>query len=610
MTHFITSKYGKIDKFNIYVYKFSNELLEETERKQKFISWLKRSEDNNLFRIDGNSFLLFNRLIKNQDWQYSFEKDDWIAPPFKNTQQISSYLSSLVRDSFSLSYKRFLNYNIFETSSIEYSLFNLRRCVEFNIEAFENGSFFIHLKPTDKTTSNANVSGEFLTELKNASYNKHANNLLFTIINKDNFYREKFDLLSIENMSDANDFIKKNKNCLATFDYHFISLLSYDIFSEIIKYSTKDNDKTIPYLEDIIRKLKLPETIKTNQKPFFRITPSTSTIKNNLIVGNNMKVSKQSSAFYNGIYKPVTNGCILPIIVDNYCNQNKYKTLIERFNGNDNNLTVLPSKIISSNGINDFSEILELKQKHGYNLLLSIFTQYEQPNKIFQPLYDVKAKIQIYLGAIDDYKLSNYTIKCLEKLGGQLNIISNTYEPNTTYFVGLDLGHSNINEKKHSNLGMAFFRNDGILLTKFVEKELPRNEALMPKAINKILTKFSDFIQKNKYPGINKLIIHRDGKLHHNDINVLIEEGGKLSINNLEIIEIIKSGYPIFAKYDKTNKRYSNADSGEYWMFEEHKYAILSTNVQAKEINSFSNPIIIKHKFGDSEFYKIIEQVY
>jgi len=74
-------------------------------------------------------------------------------------------------------------------------------------------------------------------------------------------------------------------------------------------------------------------------------------------------------------------------------------------------------------------------------------------------------------------------------------------------------------------------------------------------------------------------------------------------------VEIIKSGFPVIAmKDDKGNA--INPSSGSSYQDNEHKYSILVTNIQAEEHSAVISPIIIKHKSGNTDFNKIVDQVY
>ena len=108
-----------------------------------------------------------------------------------------------------------------------------------------------------------------------------------------------------------------------------------------------------------------------------------------------------------------------------------------------------------------------------------------------------------------------------------------------------------------------------------------------------------------------KLIVHRDGRLHSSDIENLINQAKEqLSTDNLDIIEIVKQGYPVIAGFEKKDGAYCNLNSGDCWIDISKKYAILITNVQSDEKNAVVNPLIIKHKYGKTEFKQLLNQVY
>lgn len=73
--------------------------------------------------------------------------------------------------------------------------------------------------------------------------------------------------------------------------------------------------------------------------------------------------------------------------------------------------------------------------------------------------------------------------------------------------------------------------------------------------------------------------------------------------------KLIKSGFPIIVL--KTGeKQVENPPSGYSYQNINHRYALLVTNTQANEYENLIKPIIIKHRYGDSDFKLIVEQVY
>jgi hypothetical protein len=401
--------------------------------------------------------------------------------------------------------------------------------------------------------------------------------------------------------------MKVRKRIIATFDYHFIANYSHKIFGEITENTIKELTSSIDFLAPISGLMELPDFIELHNKPFFEIGINRLANRNNLLIGSDKKVREQKAAFYNGIYQPVSDKVIQPITVDGV-KTDLLNDLLQTFN-QGGSIEILNTIKLSSNENIDTSVFKELKKQFKGKLLLTIFTKYQQPKDYFDSIYKLGIRLQMYQGQIDKYKLSNFTVKCLEKLGGTLNIINNTFEPETTYFVGIDLGHTTQNKKKYSNLCVVLFDNRGRLLAHKVIQEIPRNEALDMSALAQAMYSFEELIKKERLPYPQKLIIHRDGKVLDQDIesvDMVIKKG--LKINDYDIVEVIKSGYPVIAAYN--GQCYRNLESGNSWTLSDKRYAILVTNIQADEKGSVLRPIVIKHRHGVTEFSKLVEQVY
>jgi hypothetical protein len=137
-------------------------------------------------------------------------------------------------------------------------------------------------------------------------------------------------------------------------------------------------------------------------------------------------------------------------------------------------------------------------------------------------------------------------------------------------------------------------------------EKMPKNEALNQFALEQCFSQMKNYLVKNKYSMPQKLIIHRDGKVHDGDINALLSQAK--SHFQTDVVEVIKSGYPVMANL--LNNIYTNLNSGEYWVYEDKRYAILVTNTQADKDGEMLNPIIIKQKYGLTRFTNLVEQLY
>ena len=189
-------------------------------------------------------------------------------------------------------------------------------------------------------------------------------------------------------------------------------------------------------------------------------------------------------------------------------------------------------------------------------------------------------------------------------------MIKDSYLGEHGYFIGIDLGHTTNGADRFSNLAMVLFDNKGVLLNSTTLNNLPRQENLIENDCKKLIQNFNKFITRNGLPKPEQIVIHRDGKLHSDDIRVITN-----SINQIwgqikiDIVEIIKSGFPVMV-IEKDLNEIVNPESGSSYQDNLHKYAILVTNTQADEHSTILSPLIIKHKLGETDFEKIVDQVY
>lgn len=607
MTPFITSKKGRIERLALYKYKLTDDVINQTEQCQKFKNWLTKSDDVKLYELNEKGFTTFKPMKEESSWQYNFESSIEIFSPFENTQKISTYISFLVREALEKKYPRFLNENVHVTDTIDISPFFLKKAIEFNVELFNTGELFIHFLPTTKITSPDNITFNYIQNLKNGFIRPVDDIEIFLVENK-RFWRQKVNLFSNEDLKSSQDFIQKHENVIVTFNYHFIASYSPDIFGKVVQETVKDIDKSIFYLQEKLEDIFFEEFLNFQKKPFQRVNIESYGNENNLLIGENKCVNKQSAAYYNGMFKPANNCVILPVLVDNY-HESNFSELINRFNKNSEMFELLEPLRIDSSSESRFDEVISTRRKYKKRFLATIFTEYQQPNDFIEPLKKSKTSFQIYLGAIDNFKLSNFTVKCLEKLGGHLSVINNSQETENTYFVGIDLGHSKNERGKYSNLALVFFDNRGTFIHSAMNKNLPRNEAISSEVIWSCFASFRQHLKKNNLPYPEKLIIHRDGKLHQDDIKSIVKQSKKqLNVDNVEVLEIIKHGFPVFACFDQELGAYTNLKSGDCFL--NRDYAILITNIQADEKNAIINPIIIKHKIGMDSMAKLTKQVY
>ncbi len=611
MIPFITSKQGKLETISVFRYRFTDYLKRNEEQFQKFQKWISRNQDIILFEMDNEGFSSFLPMNDEFTRQYELIKRKEITAPFSNTQKISLFIGNILRSLFSNNYRQYLNSNCFITEEIDFYPFLLKKCIEFNIEVFTDGIFLVHFLPVSKITSSEVASSTYIRNLK-TKFKNEIDSLLVTVVDQKNFAKQKINLSSSEDMCSLDEFVTNHENSIFTFDYHFLASYSSAIFRKITENTIKDLDQSVAYVEKIISSLQFPEWFNVQPKPFSRVTTHEFGNLANLRVGENKCVNKQSAAFYTGIYRPAGGGIIQPILIDSFQESPTFNDLIHKFNKGSNDFLVQTPIRLLSDETPDLTGVFEQKKERiNQKMLACIFTQYELSTEFLSIFRKKRISYQIYQGSIDNFKLSNFTIKSLEKLGGILCTINQTDENENAYFMGIDLGHKSKNNQSFTNLGIAFFDNKGILLKHYVNKNIKKDESISREGIAPAFSTFINFLKKHNKPLPQKLIIHRDGKLHSGDIECLAQVAGEnFSIENMDVLEIVKNGFPIIAGFETKDGAYCNLDSGSCWIDDVHKYAILVTNIQSDEKNALVKPLIIKHRYGNSDFKKLVKQIY
>lgn len=692
---FLTTRHGSISKLEVYKYDFSEKVLVDNDSKNRLIHWLQKQQENPIHKIELNSFYAFSRLKNESTPQFKYSKATTLEPPFDNTQFISNLIGNILRTEIGKTYKQFLNDNIFIVETVNLDPFILYKCFEFNVEVFPSGNYLIHLLPLSKIVSGTNpIDKAYLDHLRASNRNNsQTNEMKFSLVNLDKFYRKKIDLLDSNFSAVLDSIFNEDPKFIGTFDYHFLANYSPELFGKVTELTLKDLKQTILFLDKVIDKINLPNYFQLHPDKYFKVDIHELEKKNNLLVGIQqsetitilsrtktqyglrteytrdevskeevitiflkkeelierlLKVdtpitlkakieqregwkhpyimnlftdaniyfecNKQSASYHNGIYQPVSDYNILPVVCGNLSIKYFYD-LLARFNKNAKNFEVFPAISVKENEDINLNEIENTINQNKNKTLLAILCKHQMPRDFFDPLKKRRLKYQVYQGDIDmssqnASKLSNFTVKCLEKIGGLTSVIKDSYVNEQGYFIGIDLGHTTFGTDKFSNLAMVLFDNKGMFLNSTISKNLPRQENLVESDCKKLMQNFNKFITRNGLPKPEQIIIHRDGKLHLDDIRVIRNSielvWGQVKI---DIIEIIKSGFPVIA-IKKDKNEVVNPESGSSYQDNTHKYAILVTNTQADEHNVILSPIIVKQKFGETEFDKIVDQVY
>ena len=689
---FLTTRRGFVESITLNRYDFLEWILENQDQKEKLKIWLERKSGFLLYDIEDTCFFTFTKLSDESTKQYRISGAKTITAPFKNTQLISSLISTLLKGELSKYYKQFLNQNIFVISTVDLHPFHLLKAIEFNIEVFPTGHYLIHVLPVTKIISSKSpIDNNYISFLNNSNKNNSkTGEMEFSLVNLDRFYRKKINLLDKDLTKKSDDLLKENSNFLATFDYHFLANYSPELFGKVTETTSKNLKQAIMFLNPVLDNFTLPDFLQLSTEKYFKVDVLELETKNNLLVGSPSeyvtlhsksltkfgmrleytrdeiasdeliatfiknesvisflnsstlpvtlkakveqkegwkhpyiielfpnvnetfsKVNAQSASFYNGIYRPVSNWNFLPIICEDL-DITIFQELVTSFNRGSVNFKVLAPIIIEQDGIIDGENIKKIREAEISKTMVVVFCKYQMPKDFFDPIKNTK--IQIYQGETTDNhqnraKLSNFVCKCLEKLGGVVSAISDTYTADDGYFIGIDLGHTTVGDEKFSNLATVIFDNHGLLIGDYVVKNIPRKENLIESNCLMAFKNLSKLLSKNKLPNPKHLILHRDGKLHSKDILSLTSAIQKVWREiEIDIVEIIKSGFPVVAM--KKENVAINPASGNSYQDNGHKYAILVTNIQADDKSAVISPLIIKHKFGNTDFNKIVDQVY
>ncbi|MDQ1089457.1 hypothetical protein [Siphonobacter sp. SORGH_AS_1065] len=690
---FLTTRRGFVDSITLSRYDYLDWVIEDQTKKDKLKYWLEKKSGFLLYDIEDTCFFTFSKLADESTKQYRINGSKTISAPFKNTQLISNLIATLLKEELSKHYKQHLNQNVFTIETVDLYPFHLLKAIEFNIEVFPTGHYLIHILPVSKIIgSKSPVDKPFISLLKTTNKNNsNTDEMEFSLVNGEKFYRKKFDLLDKNLTKKLDDILTGNAHFIATFDYHFLANYSPDIFGNVTENTSKNLKNAIKFINPVLDNINLPDFLKLSEEKYFKVNVLELETKNNLLVGSQSenvtihsktqtkfglrleytrndiaadeliaiflkkeslieqinqftlpltlkakveqqegwkhpyitklftnpndiysKSNVQSACFYNGIYKPVSDWNILPIVCDNL-NISIFKELVSTFNKGSSHFNILPSITIDKNAEINREQVQEIIRTQTNKTMIAVFCKYQMPRDFFEPLKNFK--LQIYQGDTSDNrqnraKLSNFVCKCLEKLGGVIAAIADTHTGESGYFIGIDLGHTTHGEEKFSNLATVIFDHRGLLIGNYIVKQIPRKENLIENHCITAFKKLAGILTKGRLQQPKYIVIHRDGKLHSTDITVLTNAirnvWGEITI---DIVEIIKSGFPVIAMKDEKGIAI-NPSSGSSYQDNEHQYSILVTNIQAEEYSAVISPIIIKHKFGNTDFNKIVDQVY
>ena len=681
---YLTSRSGKINQLMVYNYVFKTHNKFEQNR---VFEKIKENGANQIYQANHLKFETFSPIFNEFTKEYQLREKLIIEPPFKNIAKISRFISHQINDHLRIKFKQFFHENLFIVDQVIVNPFKILKCVEYNVELFDDGNYFIHFKPVSKILIEEHNIDRLLALRLHLKGNE-SEKLILTFVKTD-FKKVKLNINDDHFHEKVKEIFSLGEPKSVSVDYHLLATYSNEVFREICKNTFKELKPAILFVHRVLKEVTLPESFGLKDELYVKSELLNFGNENNLELGkpigqdivllsknetqyglrieysfvntpkeihaefmksshlrehflktevnSNCKVlvekregwtkhhitsvgilsnnaSQQSAAFYHGIYQPASNAKILPLL-NGISDIELFKELATRhFNKNAENFEVLDSLYLNDGSESIFSEINEIYQHTKDKFLLCIFTKYSLQSDITEELRKLKIPYQIFQGEISvnkgsNPKLSNFTCKCLEKIGGIVASIKDSGVPNDTYFVGIDLGHSKSNEDPKSYLGLSVFNSKGILLAHHREISKHRNEALNNGDLRAGLYVLKKQLEINHIELPNQVVVHRDGKLHTWDKETILDCFKVIwEVWEIDILEIIKMGYPIIATKEENTA--NNPSTGSAFLDENHKYAILATNTQIDEYGAIIKPIIIKHKFGESDFKDLIKGVY
>jgi argonaute-like protein implicated in RNA metabolism and viral defense len=134
-------------------------------------------------------------------------------------------------------------------------------------------------------------------------------------------------------------------------------------------------------------------------------------------------------------------------------------------------------------------------------------------------------------------------------------------------------------------------------------------------ALRNIIFELIHLYEQEYQTKLNHLIIHRDGNFQPDELDLLDEVTPELNIaeiQKIDMVEIIKSGYPRAGQWNEQSKKWENPKRGWAWSISDTEVAIMTTG--QTEIKGGTNfvprPIIVRRRRGDTRIGTLAAQVY
>lgn len=601
---YVSARRAVVNQIKIFEYKFNRRYYNHHERR-KLKKKLEESGKTTFYSIENEFFYCFSKL-ESDDEHYHYEDFQILKPPFKNEKEISSYLtkimvSSVANDEF----KKFPRENSIVTNNFSNGLFMRLNCIELKAFVQQEGESFLFFLQNSKYISSRAIDSNYLNQLKQSIKN---NSQPFSV----QFFSIK------ENLRNK---IRLNDKTIAKFDtdfkidkQHYLATFKQNEFGKYFGLNEKDSFlrkhdnpnqivKDIKGISEVLKKQF--DNILFDEDILHSPQIATSKLNSNIEVGNYFQTHMPKAAYYNGIYKPVDQLVVQEIYFNRKEDIPLLNDLFNRFNFN----YVEFLKPIFTNTI-DFDINLVNSVKKSKANLVTVFTKENLQSHTFQLLNSLEKRFHVYLGEIDNFKLSNFVAyKCLESVGGIVSIIPNLFVDKNTIFIGFTKNMKldfklKINKPSYA---LKFFNYQGIQIAK--EEILIDYSTDFKSKLNKLSRNCEEIISNviKKYnQDINKVILHTDGSINNNiykQIQNVIR--GKLKIKDLSAYRIQKSKIP--SLFIKSESKYSFAPEKSIWYINENTSVIVTS--EKRHASQNSNPIMIEKIRGGQSIEIGTEQI-
>lgn len=179
-------------------------------------------------------------------------------------------------------------------------------------------------------------------------------------------------------------------------------------------------------------------------------------------------------------------------------------------------------------------------------------------------------------------------------------------------FLGLDIGR-----KDGVAVGVAacVVSPQGRVIGWFPATFQAHRETFDISALHSIIFDLIHLYEQKYQTRLTHLIIHRDGTFQADELDLLDELTPELNaagIQKIDMVEILKSGYPCAGQWNEKSKKWENPRRGWAWSISDTKVAIMT--IGQTEIKGGTNfvprPIIVRRRRGDTKIGTLAAQVY